>query len=473
MGHQMTMILQPISDQVQELDEQMAQLLEGLRSTDTNVAQLQKSLDGNVSETTKLKDELCTTNLHLSMAHQALTEASERDEMLQQGMEMANAFSHRLQERIEGCAGAVPELERNVSDFDCQFQALKANVQRVSDSLVTDVRRGLEQLGSDMDDLKSDQLKTCADLGRLRSDFGEHQEHLQDTRQLVDKTSMETATLTKSFGGVTSREDQLGARLNDWKHQWSKLQPKLEVITKETAQLKQLTERHEGTLCNLQQGYATNLGGIETLQKQHVQTTFDLQALQQHLTGTQRDLSDTREGLRRADNFASTLQATMQKTDNELRRTTLKLDGLDTKHSSLCDTFEKTNGCVADLSKEHRKSISNMQNLKHELEKTNDTLSSARNQLEATDNNLSGLKGEVVRTNEVVHRLDQGVELCQASFAGLQKGFVETGAHASRRPSMLPKLGQDVDLKRPDSATESTTSRVSSRRSSTMSSNME
>merc|ERR1711865_909686 len=105
-----------------------------------------------------------------------------------------------------------------------------------------------------------------------------------------------------------------------------------------------------------------------------------------------------------------------------------------------------------------------------ELDKTNDTLSSARNQLDSTENNLHGLKGEMGRTSEVVQRLDHGVELCQATFAGLQKGFVETGGavHAARRPSKLPSMlpKHASDEGRPDSATESTASRGSSRRSS-------
>jgi len=227
----------------------------------------------------------------------------------------------------------------------------------------------------------------------------------------------------------------------------------------------------------LQQGYATNFGSIEKLQSQQVQAAYDFQAMQQNLSGTQRDLNDTREGLSQANRVSSNLQAGLQKTESELRKTVLKLDGLETKHIGLCEAFEQTNGCVADLSKEHRKSIGNIQNLKLELDKTNDTLSSARNQLEVAENSVHGLKGELGRTSEVVQRLDHGVELCQASFAGLQKGFVETGANESRRRSSLPQglpklskeLGQALESKRldgPDSATESTTSRLSSRRSS-------
>jgi len=296
---------------------------------------------------------------------------------------------------------------------------------------------------------------------------------LQDSHQLLEKTCADNRHLVKQFDDITAREGQLGARLNDWKHQWSKLQPKLEAMSKDTAHLKQLTEHHEGTVCTLQQGYAANFGSIETLQNQHVQTAFDLQALHQNLAGAQRDSSDNREGLSRSNLFANTLQIAIQKNENELRRTSLKLDGFETKHGSLCEIFEKTNMSVADLSKEQRKSIASMQSLRHELDKTNETLSSARNQLDTTESNLHGLKGEVGRTSEVVQRLDHGVEMCQATFAGLQKGFVETGAgvHAARRPSMLPKLGSmlghDFDNKRPDSATESTTSsRISSRRSS-------
>jgi len=464
------LILEPLSDQVQELDEQMAQMLVRLKRTDGNVAHVQDSLDGNVLDTVKLREDLGKTNSNLTKARQALTEASERDEMLQHGLELTNAFTQRLHDRLEFCCSAVPELERGMAEFDCQVQAMKANIQRTSDSLAVDVRGIIDQLGSDVQDLKTDQLKTSGSLGQLRSDFSESCEHSKDGRQLLDRTCSDTANLRKSFDDMVSREGQMGGRVNEWKHQWSKLQPKMEALSKESARLKQLMEHHEGTLCTLQQGYATNFGCVEVLENKQVQTTFDLQSLQQNLSGTQLDLSDSREALSRANQAANATQIALQKTDNEMRRTSLKLDALETKHFTLCDVFEKTSGSVADLSKDHRRSISNMDNLKHELEKTNETLSSARTQLEATDSSLHGLKGEFGRASEVVQGLDHGVKLCQATFAGLQKGFVETGVHAARRPSMLPKLGslgQEGDLKRPDSATDSTmSSRNSSRRSS-------
>jgi len=387
---------------------------------------------------------------------------------LQQGLELTNAFTQRLHDRIEACANAVPDLERGIAEFDCQVQELRANVQRTSDSLALDVSGSLEQLGSEVQDLKSAELTTSAGLVQLRSEFDENCHALQDTRQLLDKTRAESTNFKKGLDDICSREGQLGARLNDWKHQWTKLQPKLEAISKDTAHLKQVTDHQKESLCTLQQGYATSLNHIESLQNQQVQATFDLQEVQQSVSVTQRDVLDTREGLSRADQFASSLQTGMQKTDNELRRTASKMDGLETKHQSLCEVFEKTNGCVSDLSKEHRRSIASVQTLKQEIDKTNGSLSSARIQLEATESHLHGLKGEVGRTSEVVQRLDHGVEMCQASFAGLQKGFVETSSNISRRPSMLPKLSKDLmdsDLMRLDSATESTASRMSSRRS--------
>merc|ERR1719253_1829135 len=76
--HQMTVILQPLSEQVQELDEQMSQLLDGLRKTDDNVANLHRSLDGNVTEVAKLRDDLGRTNSNVSKAKQALLEAGDR-----------------------------------------------------------------------------------------------------------------------------------------------------------------------------------------------------------------------------------------------------------------------------------------------------------------------------------------------------------------------------------------------------------
>jgi chromosome segregation ATPase len=465
--HHMMVILQPMSEQLQELDDRVAKLDESLNRTDANAVDTLKKLDGNSSEIVILKEGLDHANVNLSKCRQAIVEAGERDEMLQQGLELANGFAQRMHNQIEVCTAAVPELQRGIEEFDCQLQALRANVQRTSDSIDINIQSNLDTISSDLEDLRTTHLKTNTDLGNLRFDVNESRQYLEDTHQLLDKTCISVAQQQKSIDNLSSKENQLGARLNDWKTQWSKLQPRLEALTKESAHFKQLTDHHEAGICSLQQGYATNFSTLEALQKQHVQTTFDLQTVQENLCGTQRDINSCQEGLRQTNACFNTLQCRSEKTDAELRRVSLKLDGVDAKHTALCDTFDKTNGCVAELSKEHRRSVNCVQNLKQELDKTNDCLTSARNQLEATDSNMHGLKNEIGRTCEVVHRLDQGMEVCQAAFTGLQKGFAETGVTVSRRSSALPRLSKvEGKIERPSSATESTASCMSSRRTS-------
>jgi len=456
----MTVILQPLNEQVQELEERLNRLAEGVHRSDRDSAEERRRLDDNICETSKLRDGLGSAIVNLSKSRQAIAEASERDEMLQTGLELANGFAQRLHNKLEACSGAVPDLQKGLSEIECQIQGLRANLQRTNETVVIDMQGSLDHMSSDLQDMRASHLTARADVGQLRSDLDEKSQHVQDMRELLHSVSSHDASLQKQFDELITREGQMSGRVNDWKTQWSKLQPRLEAVTKDTAHLKQLQEHHEGSICSLQQGYATSFGSIEALQKQQVQTTFDVQSLQETVSGVQRDSNDIRESLGRAKQFSNTLQGGLQKSENEIRRICLKVDGLETKFGNLCDTFEKTNGNVADLSKEHRRSANSVQNLKLEIEKTNDNLSCARGQMEATDSHLNGLKGEFGRTSEVIQRLDQGVELCQASFAGLQKGFVETGAHISRRPSALPKL---TKVERPDSATESTRSDVSTR----------
>mmetsp|Transcript_90611 Transcript_90611/g.142151 ORF Transcript_90611/g.142151 Transcript_90611/m.142151 type:complete len:501 (-) Transcript_90611:24-1526(-) len=460
--HHMIVILQPLSEQVQDLEERFNRLAEGVHRSDADAADMLRRLDDNICETSKLQDGLGLANVNLSKARQALGEASERDEMLQTGLELANGFAQRLHNKLELCAGAVPDLQKGLNEIECQMQGLRANVQRTSDTVVIDMQGSLDRMSSELQDMQASHLTERADVGQLRSGLDENSKHLQDMRELFQNVSSRDASLQRGFDELLSRENQMSARVNDWKTQWSKLQPKLEAVTKDTGHLKQLIEHHEGTICRLQQGYATSFSSIEALQKQQVQLGFHVQSLQDSLSGAQRDSNDTREGLCRAKQFSNTLQGGLQKTENEVRRICLKVDGLETKIGNLFNTFEKTNGCVAELSKEHRRSVNSVQSLKLELEKTNENLSCARGQMEATENHLNGLKGEFGRTSEVIQRLDQGVELCQASFVGLQRGFVETGTHISRRPSALPKL---TKVERPDSATESTRSDVSRRSS--------
>merc|ERR1719174_459131 len=94
--NQMTTILQPFADQVQELEEHLSHVVEKVKKTDADVAGLQKCLDGSLSDTSALRGELEKTNVAVASTKKSLLDCSERDETLQKGLELSNAFAQRL-----------------------------------------------------------------------------------------------------------------------------------------------------------------------------------------------------------------------------------------------------------------------------------------------------------------------------------------------------------------------------------------
>lgn len=277
------------------------------------------------------------------------------------------------------------------------------------------------------------------------------------------------ASLQKNAQEGSNREANLGARLECSKQQWAKVETKLEALIKDQAFLKQRCEHHDATIFLLQQADATAFSNVESLQGAHDKLNGEVLALQQKLSATQKDLNDTRDELGKATGFANNLHSGLQKTYHELHKTAMKLDGLESKQTTLADIVEKSNGNLAELTRDHHKSINSMSALQNELEKTNETLSSARGQLDITSGNLHIVKCDLGRTKETVQKLDQGLEHSHACFTGLQKGFEETGIHIARRPSNLPKI--DRFIRSPKAAYQhwehdDDSTNVSSRRSS-------
>lgn len=447
--HQMMVILQPFVDQVQDLDAKIAQLGDRLQRTDNGLANNRAALEATNGDVSELRCGLKESNSKLASLREGIDTCVKNEDMLQQGVEFANGHVARLHQQLEGTEGLVRELQRTSGEGQCELQALRANLQRTSDSVTNDLRRGVDQMGEELFELKCSQSKGTAELEKLKGEVDRNGLLLHDTRKVVDTNTTTTTVLQKNSQEISAREAQLSAKLEGWKQQWSKLHPALEAIRKDTAFLKQGHDHHDSVVHGLQQGYAHTGNLIESLRESHTKLGKDVQSAQQDLSVTQQGVTDLRDGLDRATKFSNDLHTSLQKTEQDLNRTNLKLDGLETRHVALQESFDKTSGAVSELKTEHRKSVSSVQTLHHELEKTNETLCTARNQIDSTNMNLYGLKGDLGRTNDNVQRLDHGVELCQAGFSGLQKGFVETGTHITSRPITLPKLPRGDDHRTP------------------------
>lgn len=441
---QMMVILQPFVDEVQELDAQLAQLSANLGKTDKNLLGTQKTLDETQSDVLSLRSGLKATNDNVAKAHDGIQQCGQYTDALQQGLELTNSYVQRIQAQAESTEGTTQDLQRSATETDCEIQALRANLQRTSDSLMIDVARSLEQMGSDIEVLKSGQTKSSTDLSHLKADFDQSNTLLQETRRVLDKNNADTAALQKNNDALTSREAQLGAHLMDWKNQWSKLHPQLDAVRKDAAQLKQRSDQHDSIIHSLQQGNATNFGGMEGLQTKHDKLSGEVQALRQGLSTTQQGVAETVENVTRGTAFANKLHTSLQKTDEEAQKASLRVDGLEVKSAALADSLDKATSSISDLSRDQRKAHSTAQSLQHELDKTNASVATAHGLTEAAHVKLHELRSELGRTSEAVKKLDQATEFCRASFTGMQKGFVETSAQLSSRPVTLPKMGRSV-----------------------------
>merc|ERR1719329_699922 len=169
-----------------------------------SLAGTQKALDDTQNDVLSLRSGLKATNDNVAKAHDGIQQCGQYTDSLQQGLELTNSFVQRIQAQAESTEGTAQDLQRCATETECEIQALRANLQRTSDSLMTDVARSLEQMGSDIAGLKSGQNKASGDLSQLKADFDQSHTLLQETRRVLDKNNADTAALQKNNDALTS-----------------------------------------------------------------------------------------------------------------------------------------------------------------------------------------------------------------------------------------------------------------------------
>lgn len=443
--HHMRTILQPFQDDLHALSDRVAQLANALQQTDANAANMKQALDGTNTDLLNLRGNLDDTRGYVGKLHEGLQTSAQNHEALQQGLELTNHFAQRMHTQLESTTSLAQELQHDASGLECEMQALRANLQRTDDYVAADVAGRFDKMGAELQDLQDHRAKSSMDAEQLRADLDQTSHLVNDTRKVLDKNNIDTAGLKKSVEAIMSREAHLGARVEDWKHQWSKLHPHVEALRKDSAYLKQQTE-HQGSLIHgLQQSAADNFSHIETTQQAQEKLHGQVQGLQQGLSTAEHGLGVVQDKLAKLTTLTNGMYDELQKDDSKLHAIDSRLDAQEEAHTALSGRVERVNEGVTELWHNHKKAATSMQATQHELAKTNEGVKAVWDQIGTTNANLSNLEGEMGRANETLQKLKYGVDHCHAEFTGLQKGFMDTSTHVTNRPAALPKIAQESD----------------------------
>jgi predicted nucleic acid-binding Zn-ribbon protein len=440
--HQMMVILQPLVDRLQSLDDAVLKL--GDR---TSQAESSGNADRAVAERFKadlvdVRTELKKVNARLTSSHERIDACMRRDEELLLGMENSNGHVQQVHDHGQETARMVLQLQHELGELSCESQALRAQLQRTSDGVANDVTRTLDLLGSSLKDVKTYQTKAANDIVQLKQDVHRQDELIQDARKSLDKSACGAVEVRKLLEELGSKEAQLSSKLEGWKSQWSKLHPAVDALRKDALFLKQGYEHHDQMIISLQQGYSTTFSGLEDARKSQERAQAEIKSIQGELYVMKRDHGETADSLEKNASFANSINSAQKRMTEELRSAVMKLDGLESKHYGLFEGVEKTNNNVSELLRGQQTSTTNLQVLQHEVEKAFENLENTKGQLDSTNLDLTGLKDELGRTSAAVQKLDQGVESCRASFSGMARGFMETGraSFSEMRTPNLPKI---------------------------------
>jgi chromosome segregation ATPase len=441
--HQMMAILQPFAEQVQSLDAELVRLGERLDTTDGRVQDVQKGQESTNTNMLDLQSGLRKTNARLTTLRDGLEASNCSKDLVQQGLFEQKSHVQRLQVQLEATVGQVAELQRSMKEAEGDIASIQANTQKSSDGITNSIKGHFDSVQRSLDSMKTSHDSTRTSLDQMKLDLKQRNEVLQETREITEKNTWKIESMNKVLTSNVSRATELCDRFKEASDHRAKLQHGLDTAELDVALLKKNLQHHDTSSQELKEAHESMSTNFHAYKQSHEKMGNDVRTLQHQVLSCQQGLSDTREGLGKTTELANKLHASLQDTNSELRKACLQLDENETKQNIIKENLDKTNECVTDLVRGHRKAVGEMHSLHHELGKTNETLHTARGQIESTNAGLSGLKGDLVRTKDTLERVDRGMESCHQSFSGLRKGFQETGAHLSTRPMTLPKLTQE------------------------------
>eukprot|EP00928_Gymnodinium_smaydae_P043825 TRINITY_DN2929_c0_g2_i1.p1 TRINITY_DN2929_c0_g2~~TRINITY_DN2929_c0_g2_i1.p1 ORF type:complete len:610 (+),score=164.36 TRINITY_DN2929_c0_g2_i1:131-1960(+) len=439
--HQMMVILQPFLDHIQAHDAKLLQLDDQFRLAEERAADTLRGLDASRVDLLDLRTELKKTNTQVAVLNEAVERCSQQAEEVQQGREQQNGALQRIHDRLQETDRVVPQMQRHIADLESENLAIKTQLSRTNDGVVSDLQQLVQRLGRSMEDVKNEHAAHLVDFGELRKDVDHKGQLLAETRQVLDGTRTFAAGLQKRTEDLAKQDAELSGRLEGWKGQWSKLHPAMEAMHKDMTLLSQRYEHYESVVQTLQQGHATTSSTLEALKDDCGRQNVHIQAHRESLDAAKKELTEARDSLQKAEGVAGQLQLGLHRADVELSKVAARCDSLEGKHMWVCEELSKSSNSVGEIARDHRKLNGSMQALKHDVDKANDSFCSTRGALEATNNSLRSLRDDLHATNMTVHKLGQSVESFRAGFTGLQRGFVDAGNHLQSRPAPSPSPG--------------------------------
>jgi len=442
-------VLQPFLDHVEDNDQRISKLEDLVDTADDRITSTLDQLDNTNSAVKSTIENLRQTDRRVEAAHEGLHKASDRMDQLQRGLEQTTEYAERIHSQARGLSAEVPELRRYAEDIATRLQALRGELQRLSDGSMAQHKARLDALTDDVKGLQVDQERSKTATETLRGEVQEETRLLHDARQELSKQNNSIGAVQQTIKDMLTREKELGGQVEGLKANNNKMQPAVDGLKKDVVFLKQSAESHDASIHGLQRGQQALTESFEGLHSVQAKMTVELDATRRALKQTNQDVAEVKDNMGHTTAFANSLNTRLDQTAVEHGNTLLQLRGLEGKHQALGQAVDKAIERQDQMLQDNRKAANDFGHMQRDHEKTNENVATGAKQLEVLSRGLQNTKGELGHLADRVAQIESSTQALHGGFAGLQKGFVASGAEmgtsvASKKSERLPRLASKL-----------------------------
>jgi len=440
--HHVLAALQPVAEQVRELEQQMQHMTKDLALTDSKVEENTSNLIKHDKDLLDMRTSHGQANTWMNQAKISLAKEAEVRGKLEREHDATKTAMAKANERHQHCMHTVESLERKLGQLSGGFDALKNSVVGAERGL-EDQSKYLADLKDSHDDLTTRHMNatnkldestelaemTRRDLQNLAKTHGREtqevlvvlsdidafvknlQEKLDASNDFADKQALElnkTIGIVHSMKTALDHKDGISRRVDTMQARDEEMDSSLKRIAEDLERLQKKVEA-----MNITDGGDKNAGG-----------------------GNSELLDELRLKLECVESDMSKLGNIQSQHIVQLKDSIMAIEKLQRDQGRIKDHADSTEQELVGLMSSHKQAGSKMDLHALEQQRLQSDVGNMRGEV---DSGFQQMKGDIGSTSRTLAKLRSHYDAANTNMFGLAKGFQEAGRHVVGSPQKTPR----------------------------------
>lgn len=425
--HQVISILQPVTEEIQDIQAQLEHFRKDMALTDGQVAankadventerdilalkvsdkDLQSQIDTVRLEATKDSEELIRTNQDLQANKAVLAELNSKSQR-------SRAAHEELQLKFEDMGNLVSALNKHFGQFD---QVIWTHV------------RNFNQLKDDHNDLHGRHLEHGKKLEQAEQELGgtdrAFQKFLKEHRHQCEEDTQVLSNITKQVNGLSALVDDTRESLHNQGLGLQTVTSDFQLLTSK------LNHSFPNSINQLEVKHAEMAANLQKTTEALTKTEYNVAELRTDVScyrpGLQKTLQDL--GIKAADNMnsVSELSKVVQRQGDVIADTTLRTDKASRNLKRLYEQQTASEQEIVSIRVVNKVTTEMLEAHAREHQRTRSDLTSLSRESDAS---LSQLRSDLGATGAMLRKLSNSFETCNHYIQGVGKGLQDVHNH--------------------------------------------